>query len=84
MFECPKCKQPTRVLVYGKDDRACPSCNDPGERGYALRHSIAVRGSQGINLTHAETMRIKTNKLRGDGTYKPDARWRSRGTDYGD
>ena len=83
MFKCPKCKQPTRTLVYGIEDRACPACNDPGKRDYALRHLVAVRGN-GVRVTHADAMRIKTNRLRADGTYKPDSRWRARGSDFGD
>lgn len=82
MFTCPKCKKKTSRLVYGVDDRACPDCNDPGNRRYALTHDIAVTGN-GVTLTHAEAMRIRTNKLRPDGQYRPDARWRSVGPDWG-
>ena len=34
---------------------------------------------KGVRLTEADAMRIKTNKKRSDGKYRPDPRWRTSG-----
>ena len=82
-FNCPMCSKETRVLVYGDKDRGCPDCVTIKDRGFALGHSTYAMTNAG-KITHADAMRIKTNRLRSDGEYKPDRRWRSSRPDLGD
>ena len=78
MFRCPSCKAAAARLLIAENGIRCPGCYDARPRSYrGLLHQ--VRANRFGRLTEADAMRIKTNKKRADGEYRPDPRWRTSG-----
>lgn len=80
-MNCRLCGEETLKLVCASDGLACAACRPPTY----VSHSAALGRIRvpyrkfGVELTHADAMRIKTNKKRTDGRYRPDPRWRTSG-----
>lgn len=77
-FDCPnkKCGKKAPTLVAGFGKLGCIYCVKLGARDSAILHKVRFNKPHLGRMTHAEAMQIKTTKLRSDGTYKPDPRWR--------
>ena len=78
MFDCPneKCGRKAERLVASGEGLGCDHCKPATARMLdGLHHRVRVK-KWGVRVTEADAMRIKTNKKRSDGTYKPDPRWR--------
>lgn len=79
-FRCPGCSGETSKLIGTKDGLKCPNCFDVT----AIRHDGLLHAKQGSRRTGtvisvSDAMRIKTNRRRADGQYRPDWRWRTSG-----
>lgn len=79
MFNCPnkKCGKKAPRLILSGGVLGCVHCME-SRRGNntGVLHKVRFNKPHLGRMTHAEAMNIKTNKLRSDGTYKPDPRWR--------
>jgi hypothetical protein len=78
-FECPSCKEKSTRLIAGPEKLGCDNCveiHDLSNTG--LLHKVRLQ-KYGVRMTYADANRIKTNKLRKDGRYRPDPRWRETG-----
>ena len=84
MFSCETCGPGAKRLIYGKEGFGCDRCYSVKNNSFTGHAHESYLGKGYKRMTYAEAMRIKTNKLRADGQYKPDWRWRSSGKDWGD
>ncbi len=77
---CPNCKRSAPRLVARGGVLGCVYCNLPSKGRDALLHQVRWN-KNGVRVTEADANRIRTNKLRADGRYRPDTRWSYRGED---
>ena len=78
MFDCPneKCKKQSERLIAGPRGLGCDHCMKSEAVSFGgMLHQVKFH-KWGMRMTVAEANRIKTNKKRSDGRYKPDPRWR--------
>lgn len=79
-FTCPTCKNAEAArLICGPGQLLCDGCFTPTpSNNTGVLHNLQFSGKSWNvkKMTIADAMRIKTNKKRSDGTYKPDPRWR--------
>jgi hypothetical protein len=77
---CPTCKNENAArLIAGEGNLGCDSCFvvKPQINTGSL-HQVKFN-KWGTRMTIADANRIKTNKKRADGKYRPDPRWRTTG-----
>lgn len=76
-LDCPKCgTAEASKLIAGPKGLGCNLCLEEHRISFdGLIHRVRLDNGA-VRMTWADAMRIKTNKKRSDGTYKPDPRWR--------
>lgn len=74
-LECGGCGGTTPRLYATERGLLGSCCHSPRTHNWTGLHQVRLN-KYGQRLTFADAMQIKTNKLRADGTYKPDPRWR--------
>lgn len=70
-----KCGKEARKLWATKKGLLGACCYESQPQHWTGLNQTFCTGD-GMRITQADRMNIRTNKLRSDGTYKPDPRWR--------